>query len=240
MSRTHLDGTMAVASGRAGAGPAVRGHRERGSTSQGGGGGSAPCGLSERPAREGRRNTKHQWWRGPESARARGAAAVSERRKGDIIEGYRVLSELGRGAASVIYLAQEERTKHIWCLKHVKKQNAKDQRFLDQAENEYKVSQQLDHPGLRSIKKIIKKGSFLKVNELYLVMELVDGISLEQTPPGTFEKALHIFHQVAEALAHMHQRGFVHADMKPNNIVVDEDCTARVIDLGQACRSGAV
>ncbi|MEL7474278.1 MAG: serine/threonine-protein kinase, partial [Planctomycetota bacterium] len=165
---------------------------------------------------------------------------MSDRKKGDIIEGYRVMSELGRGAASIIYLAQDEKTKQVWCLKHVKKQGPKDQRFLDQAENEYKVSQHLGHQGLRSIKKIIKKGSFLKVNELYLVMELVDGISLEQAPPGTFEKAINIFHQVAEALAHMHQRGYVHADMKPNNIVVDEDNTARVIDLGQSCASGTI
>ena len=242
MSRTRLDGTMDAGLDGASTGLAVKGPKERGSASRGGGvaGDASSRGHSERPRRAGRRNKKHQWWSGSDTARPRGAAVVSDRRKGDIIEGFRVMSELGRGAASVIYLAQEEKTKHIWCLKHVKKQNAKDQRFLDQAENEYKVSQQLAHHGLRSIKKIIKKGSFLKVNELYQVMELVDGISLEQTPPGTFEKALQIFHQVAEALAHMHQRGFVHADMKPNNIVVDDDGTARVIDLGQSCPSGAV
>ncbi len=162
------------------------------------------------------------------------------KKKGEIVEGYRILSEVGRGAASVIYLVQDEKTKQVWCLKHVRKQNPKDQRFLDQAENEFNVSKNLDHPGLRRIERVIKKGSFLKTNELYLVMELVDGISMEQAPPSTFEAALHALHQVAEALAHMHSRGYIHADMKPNNVVLSDKNTAKVIDLGQSCAAGTV
>lgn len=162
------------------------------------------------------------------------------KKKGEVVEGYRILSEIGRGAASIIYLVQDERTKQVWCLKHVRKENPKDQRFLDQAENEFTVSKHLDHPGLRRVERMIKKGSFLKTNELYLVMELVDGVSMERQPPRTFEEALHALHQVAEALAHMHARGYVHADMKPNNIVLSDRNTAKVIDLGQSCAAGTV
>ena len=57
-------------------------------------------------------------------------------KKGDTVEGMRVMSEIGRGAASVIYLVQDTRSKQIWALKHVQKRNAKEQRFLDQAESE--------------------------------------------------------------------------------------------------------
>ena len=162
------------------------------------------------------------------------------KKKGEVVEGFRILSEVGRGAASIIYLAQDEKTKQVWCLKHVRKENPKDQRFLDQAENEFTVARQLDHPGIRRIEKMIKKGSFLKTNELYLVMELVDGISMERQPPRTFEQALAALHQVADALAHMHARGYIHADMKPNNIVLSDDNTAKVIDLGQSCAAGTV
>lgn len=162
------------------------------------------------------------------------------KKKGDVIDGYRVLAEVGRGAASVIYLVQEIKTKQIWALKQVEKHTDKDQRFLDQAEEEAKVAQAINHPGIRKIKKVIKKGSFLAVKELFLVMEFVDGISLEKHPPATFEQAVDIFHQTAEALAAMHDAGYVHADMKPNNIVICEDGSVKVIDLGQSCPIGTV
>jgi serine/threonine-protein kinase len=80
----------------------------------------------------------------------------------------------------------------------------------------------------------------LSVRELYLVMELVDGQSLELHPPKTFEEGVYIFKQTARALAHMHARGYVHADMKPNNIVVSDEGEAKIIDLGQSCKVGTI
>ncbi|MFG0286329.1 MAG: serine/threonine-protein kinase [Phycisphaerales bacterium JB039] len=166
---------------------------------------------------------------------------MDAKRKGDLVEGFRVLAELGRGAASIIYLVHDPRTKHIWALKHVQKENPKDQRFLDQAEAEFRVASALNHPGIRRIDRLIKKKrQLLAVKELYLVMELVDGAPLDRHPPETMERAVDIFHQVGVALGHMHGRGFVHADMKPNNVVVSEAGVAKIIDLGQSCKIGTV
>lgn len=166
---------------------------------------------------------------------------MEARKPGDVIEGFRVLSELGRGAASIIYLAQDERTKQVRALKHVVKENAKDQRFLDQAESEYQVASRLKHPGIRRIERMFKKkAGLISVKELFLVMELVDGASMEVSPPSTHVEAVDIFHQVAEALSYMHERGFVHADMKPNNVIVSDKGVAKIIDLGQSCKTGAV
>ncbi len=162
------------------------------------------------------------------------------KKKDELVEGFRIMSEIGRGAASVIYLVRDPKTKRIWALKQVEKQTEKDQRFLDQAIEEARVAQAIDHPGLRKIERVIKKGSFLAVKELFLVMEFVDGISLEKHPPATFETAVHIFEQTAEALAAMHEAGFVHADMKPNNIVISDEGRVKVIDLGQSCAIGTV
>ncbi len=166
---------------------------------------------------------------------------VAEQKKpGEMIEGFRVLKEIGRGAASIIYLVQDPKSKQIWALKHVEKNDAKDQRFLDQAEMEYRIASEFDHPSIRKIDRMIKKKTNLvTTKELFLVMEFVDGISEERQPPRTFQKAVDIFHQVASALAHMHDRGFVHADMKPNNIMV-MDGVAKIIDLGQSCKIGTV
>jgi serine/threonine protein kinase len=167
-------------------------------------------------------------------------AYPAAKKKGDVVEGFRILSDIGRGAASAIYLVQDEKSKHIWALKHVEKNEPKDQRFLDQAEIEYRIAQELDHPAIRKIPRLIKKGSLLKTKDLYLVMELVDGVSMERHPPETFEQAMQIFIQTAHGLHHMHERGFVHADMKPNNIVVSEGDVAKVIDLGQGCKIGTI
>ena len=165
-------------------------------------------------------------------------------KKGDTVEGYRVMAEIGRGAASVIYLVQDPKSKQIWALKHVVKNNPKEQRFLDQTENEYKIASQLDHESIRKIPKIIKKGSLLKTNELYLVMELVDGVSLHEEQPDDLATMVDLFHQTASALGQMHDRGFVHADMKPHNIIVgvglDGTYTAKLIDLGQSCKIGTI
>ncbi|VAX41336.1 Purine nucleoside phosphorylase [hydrothermal vent metagenome] len=162
------------------------------------------------------------------------------KKKGDMVEGFRVMSEIGRGAASVIYLVQNPKDNRIWALKQVEKQTEKDQRFLDQTIEEAKVAQAVSHPGLRKVEKVIKKGSFLAVKELFLVMEFVDGISLEKHPPATFEEAVDVFEQTAEALAAMHAAGYVHADMKPNNIVITEEGKVKVIDLGQSCAIGTI
>jgi serine/threonine protein kinase len=165
-------------------------------------------------------------------------------KKGDTVEGYRVISEIGRGAASVIYLVQDPKSKQIWALKHVVKNNPKEQRFLDQTETEYKIASQLDHESIRKIPRIIKKGSLLKTNELYLVMELVDGVSLHEEQPDDLATLVDVFHQTASALAQMHNRGFVHADMKPHNVIVGVDLegnhTAKLIDLGQSCKYGTI
>lgn len=161
--------------------------------------------------------------------------------KGDVIEGCRVLSELGRGAASIIYLAHDEKTKRIWALKDVQKTDEKSVRFMEQAEAEYAIAQKLDHPAIRKIERLVKKKKgLLQTIGLYLFMEHVDGVALDRLMPKTFESACDIFRQAASAMAHMHERGFVHADFKPNNVIVDEAGTAKIIDLGQSCPVGTV
>lgn len=165
-------------------------------------------------------------------------------KKGDIVEGLRVMSEIGRGAASVIYLVQDPRSKQVWALKHVQKRSPKEQRFLDQAESEHKIACAITHESIRKIPRIIKKGSLLNTRELFLVMEFVDGISLHEEKPDRLDQLIDIFRQTAHGLAQMHEAGYVHADMKPHNVIVGHDFdgnpTAKVIDLGQSCKTGTV
>jgi serine/threonine protein kinase len=167
---------------------------------------------------------------------------VQEKKPNEIVEGYRIISVLGHGAASIVYLVQDPKSKAIWALKHVVREGPKDQRFLDQAESEYEIARRLSHPSLRTIPNIIKNRQYLigSAKELFLVMEFLDGKALDKHPPKTLTQAVEIFQKVAEGLAHMHDQGYVHADMKPNNIIVDDDGGVKIIDLGQACKIGTV
>lgn len=172
------------------------------------------------------------------------AVAEAIYKAGDTVEGFRVHALLGQGAASQIYLVQDPKTKQIFALKHVHRGDAKDARFLDQAIQEYQIASKLNHPNLRKIERLIKKTRrLLHLTDVFLLMEHVDGVSMERRPPKNFDEALQIFGQTARALAHMHARGFIHADMKPNNIIVchaEDQPAAKIIDLGQSCATGTV
>lgn len=162
-------------------------------------------------------------------------------REGEEVEGYRIMAELGEGAASVVYLVTDPRTKHVWALKHVHRGDAKDTRFLDQAIFEFEVASKFDHPNIRKIPRIIKrKERIIRLIDVFLVMEMLDGRSMDVKPPKTFIDAVTIFLQTASAMSHMHVRGFVHADMKPNNILIEPGPKAKIIDLGQSCAVGTV
>ena len=156
------------------------------------------------------------------------------------IGNYLVLAKLGEGAESHIYAVQDQKTKQVWSLKHVVREENQDARFIEQVELEYEVGSKFDHPSLRSIEKLIRHRKLLKTNAVSLIMELVDAVTLDQRMPANAIEAVKIFRQVAEGLMHMHGRGYVHADIKPTNILITEGQQVKIIDLGQACLIGTV
>lgn len=156
------------------------------------------------------------------------------------IAGYRVLQRIGEGAASVLYAVQEQKTKQVWALKYVEKHTDKDQRFIDQVQNEHAVGSKLNHPNVRGVSKFVRHRERFKVVAASLVLELVDAAGLDAQPRPSMLRAVEIFLQVAEGLLHMHQRGFVHADLKPNNLLANENGQVKIIDLGQGCKIGTI
>ncbi len=155
-------------------------------------------------------------------------------------EGYQITSRLGVGAGSVIYALRSKKNNEMMALKHVIRQDAKDKRLIEQVENEYRVSQMVDYPYIRKVYKIKRVKRRLQTREIFLLMEYCPGISLEQSPSRSILDLLLIFRMVADGLSGMHMAGLLHCDMKPNNIIIAEEGSIRIIDLGQSCPMGTI
>ncbi len=156
------------------------------------------------------------------------------------IPGYEVLEYLGSGARSTIWRLRDKKTGQFCALKRVVRYSGDDNRFFEQAINEFKVAANFDHPAIRKYHRIRKVRSLLKLKELHLFMELCPGSSCQNNRPDNVSQTARIFLAVAEALTHMHSRWFVHADIKPNNIIVSDNGTVKIIDFGQSCPVGTV
>jgi eukaryotic-like serine/threonine-protein kinase len=117
----------------------------------------------------------------------------------------------------------------------------KDIRFIEQMENEFEISKQFTHPNLRrSYDLKLNKTMLLKVNEAFLLMELFDGRPLDVRLPPTLQDIVDTFIQAAQGLKAMHQMGYVHCDIKPNNILRSDSGQVKIIDFGQSCKIGTV
>ncbi|HRX87216.1 MAG TPA: serine/threonine-protein kinase [Phycisphaerae bacterium] len=156
----------------------------------------------------------------------------------DLIPGFRMVATLGQGARSIIYQVVEEGTGAMRALKRVVRRESDDERFIVQVETEYEVSHGIEHPNLRHSYALHRNKKWLQTNEVMLVMDYVPGKTLEQHRPNRLDHFLTIFRRVCRGMAALHQKGFVHADMKPNNIVIGPQGIVKVIDFGQSCPIG--
>ncbi len=151
------------------------------------------------------------------------------------LSGYRFTRQIDTGAGSTIHLAVEMKTNETVAIKHVRRKGPDDDKFLAQAEGEYNICKDLDHPVLRRIYSMHKVRKRLAVRDLYLVMEYVDGLNLERARPNRLNTFLRVFNQVAMGLHAMHEASVVHVDIKPTNIMVAKGGGVKIIDFGQSC-----
>jgi len=156
------------------------------------------------------------------------------------VGGFIIKKRLGIGARSTIYLATDVQSKAEVALKRVIFERPEDARIFEQVQSEYKVAQRIDNPYVRKCYKLKKIRRMFKVKEMLLSMELFDGQSLEDGPALSLLDVLLVFRMVADGLNAMHQHGFVHCDIKPNNILLNMSGSIKIIDLGQSCRIGTV
>ena len=154
---------------------------------------------------------------------------------------FEVLERLGEGARSTIYAVMDPLTRQTFALKHVIRSDPKDIRFIEQMESEYAISKQFTHPNLRrSYDLKINKSMLLKVTEAFLIMELFVGKALDVFIPVGLVEIIDAFIQTAHGLKAMHVMGYAHCDIKPNNILRDDQGRIKVIDFGQSAKIGTI
>ena len=133
----------------------------------------------------------------------------------ELVPGYRTIKQIGVGAHSTIHEAVRTTTDKSYAIKRVVNEGPDDAKFLAQAEAEYVVSNVVKHANLRYSYSIHRTKKLLAVQEIRVVMEYVEGETLQDRRPGTLDAFLYIFHRVAGGLQALHEAGFVHADIKP-------------------------
>ena len=157
-----------------------------------------------------------------------------------VVPGYQVIQFLGSGARSTIWQVRDRHTGEVHALKRVVKRHSTDGRFLEQAINEHEVGSQLEHRAIRRILSLRRIKRWLALREVRVIMEFCDGQTVQQSRPKSVQETVRIFIEVATGLAYMNGKGFVHADTKPNNIIVAPNGGVKIIDFGQSCPLGTI
>ncbi len=148
-------------------------------------------------------------------------------------EEYRVDHVLGRGGMSVVFLAQELGLKRLVALKVCPLKLALEESAADRFRQEAQIAASLDHPHVAPIHRFGVASGFL-----WYTMKYIRGSSLDETLRKLGRLGLHsvlsLTEQTASALDHAHRHGIVHRDVKPGNVMLDDNSWAYVCDFGVA------
>ena len=150
---------------------------------------------------------------------------------------YRIIGRLGSGGMADVYEAEDTQLGRRVALKLLHRRFAEDPEFVERFRREASSAAGLNHP---NIVQVFDRGAW--DGTYYIAMELLEGRTLKQVvrDHGALDPALtvDIVLQILKAARFAHRRGIVHRDIKPHNVIVDEEGRAKVTDFGIA-RAGA-
>ncbi|MDO4991113.1 MAG: protein kinase, partial [Eubacteriales bacterium] len=148
-------------------------------------------------------------------------------------ERYEILELIGEGGMSVVYKAMDRRLNRKVAVKIMRDEMAADEEFRRNFCAEAHAVAMLSNPNIVGVYDVSHSDDIE-----YIVMELVDGITLRQYMDKrgvlNWKEVLHFTRQIARALSHAHERGIIHRDIKPQNILMLRDGTIKVEDFGIA------
>jgi tetratricopeptide (TPR) repeat protein len=150
---------------------------------------------------------------------------------GELLKGrYRLERTLGRGGMAAVWLGHDEVLERPVAVKVLADTIASDRGFVARFRREAQTAAGLSHPNLVGVYDFSEEGE-----RPYLVMQFVPGENLaERLEPGKGIDGEKLARELLEALAHIHGVGILHRDVKPANIIVEPEGTAKLIDFGIA------
>ena len=162
------------------------------------------------------------------------APPVRELAPGEIFAGrYQVIEDLGKGGMGRVYKAYDTEVKEKLALKLLNPEIADDERTIERFRTELRLARTISHRNICRMHDLGREGS-----TYYITMEYVPGEDLKglihrigALPVG---KAVSVARQVCEGLEEAHRAGVVHRDLKPQNIMIDREGNARIMDFGIA------
>jgi WD40 repeat protein/DNA-binding SARP family transcriptional activator len=152
--------------------------------------------------------------------------------QGEPLRGYRLLEQIGEGAFGIVYRAIQPKVHRDVAVKAIHPHLANDPEFIRRFEAEAQFIARLEHPHVVPL-----NDYWREPGGAYLVMRFLRGGNLaEALDDGAFEleRAARMLDQVGGALASAHRQGVVHRDVKPSNILLDEEGNAYLADFGIA------
>ena len=145
---------------------------------------------------------------------------------------YEILEIIGTGGMARVYKARCHRLNRLVAIKILREDLAQDAEFRRRFHDESQAVAMLSHPNIVAVYDV-SRSSDLE----YIVMELIDGITLkeyiEQEGQLKWKEAVHFTVQILRALQHAHDKGIVHRDIKPQNIMLLQDGTIKITDFGK-------
>ncbi len=158
---------------------------------------------------------------------------VEAERTGQQIPGYKVIEKLGAGAMAAVYKAKQLSLDRMVAIKVLPRKFSTNKQFIERFYAEGRAAAQLNHPNIVQAFDVGQAGEFH-----YFVMEYVEGGTVHDTIVANkrFDEAeaLEIAIHIADALQHAHERGLIHRDVKPKNIMIAPSGVAKLADLGLA------
>lgn len=149
-----------------------------------------------------------------------------------LFQGYELIERLGQGGMGEVWKARRRSDGLMVAIKVLSAELAKDQSLLVRFEKEVAALAALDHPG---IVKLV--GHDFQRRPPFFAMELCDGETLRErmsSPNFGICERLAVFSQLCRVLAHAHERGVIHRDLKPDNVLFDAEGHLKLIDFGLA------
>jgi len=158
---------------------------------------------------------------------------VQAERSGQKIPGFKVIDKLGAGAMATVFKAKQLSLDRLVAIKVLPRKFSSNPQFIERFYAEGRAAAQLNHPNIVQAYDVGKAGDYH-----FFVMEYVEGATvydqIVKNRRYTEAEAIEITIQIAEALLHAHDKGIVHRDVKPKNVMLTKNGAVKLADMGLA------